>query len=181
SARRSGGRTDAGPFDCVVTIDDTDHAVTLSRSGAAFMVAWDGLELLLESDWRPGESLFHATLDGIAVTVQVAQMGTRLSLSWRGAASELTVRSPRAAELATRMPKREPKDLSRFLLSPMPGLMVSLAVNEGDEVRAGQALAVVDAMKMENVLRAERDGVVAHIKVAQGDSLSVDQVIMEFA
>ena len=79
------------------------------------------------------------------------------------------------------MPKREPVDLSRFLLSPMPGLMVSLAVNEGDEVRAGQALAVVDAMKMENVLRAERDGVVAHIKVAQGDSLSVDQVIMEFS
>ena len=91
------------------------------------------------------------------------------------------MRSPRAAELAARMPKRESVDLSRFLLSPMPGLMVSLAVNEGDEVRAGQALAVGDAMKMENVLRAERDGVVAHIKVAQGDSLSVDQVIMEFS
>ena len=79
------------------------------------------------------------------------------------------------------MPKREPTDLSRFLLSPMPGLVVSIAVNEGDEVQAGQALAVVDAMKMENVLRAERQGVVAEIKVAQGDSLSVDQVIMEFA
>ena len=108
-------------------------------------------------------------------------MGTRLYISWRGAEAKLTVQSQRAAELAAHIPKRAPKDLSRFLLSPMPGLMVSLAVNEGDEVRAGQALAVVDAMKMENVLRAERDGVVAHIKGAQGDSLSVDQVIMEFA
>ena len=111
----------------------------------------------------------------------MVQSGTRLLLSWRGAEAQLTVRSPRAAELAARMPKRAPADLSRFLLSPMPGLVVSLAVEEGDEVTAGQALAVVDAMKMENVLRAGRDGVVAHIKVVQGDSLSVDQVIMEFA
>ena len=180
SARRSGGQDDNGPWNYVVTVDETDHAVTLTKSGAAVSVAWNGREFLIESDWRPGDFLFRATLDGSAVTVQVARMGTRLHLSWRGAEAKLTVRSPRAAELAARMPKRAPKDLSRFLLSPMPGLMVSLAVNEGDEVRAGQALAVVDAMKMENVLRAERDGVVAHIKVAQGDSLSVDQVIMEF-
>ena len=124
--------------------------------------------------------MFCGTLNRAAVTVQVAQRGTRLHLSWRGAEADIAVRSPRAAELAARIPKREAADLSRFLLSPMPGLMVSLTVNEGDEVRAGQALAVVDAMKMENVLRAERDGVVAHIRVAQGDSLRVDQVIMEF-
>ena len=178
SARRAGF---AGPRQFVVSVDAADYALTVSPSGGAIAIAWNGREITFESDWRPGDTLLQGSLDGGGVTVQVAQLGTRLGLAWRGAEAELTVRSPRAAELAARMPKREPVDLSRFLLSPMPGLMVSLAVNEGDEVRAGQALAVVDAMKMENVLRAERDGVVAHIKVAQGDSLRVDQVIMEFA
>ena len=182
---QTGQRSFAGPEELVVSIEAEDHAVTLTPSGtpsgAAMVIAWNGREMLLESDWRPGETIFCAALDGAAVTVQVAQRGTRLHLAWRGAEAHITVQSPRAAELAARIPKREPADLSRFLLSPMPGLMVSLAVNVGDEVRVGQALAVVDAMKMENVLRAERDGVVAHIKVAQGDSLRVDQVIMEFA
>jgi propionyl-CoA carboxylase alpha chain len=181
SARRSGERSGGGTYEFVVSLDGTDHAVTLAPSGAAFKIAWNGTECLVESDWRPGQALFHATLDGTAVSVQVVQSGTRLLLSWRGAEAQLTVRSPRAAELAARMPKRAPADLSRFLLSPMPGMVISLAVEEGEEVTAGQALAVVDAMKMENVLRAGRDGVVANIKVAQGDSLSVDQVIMEFA
>ena len=178
---QTGQRSAARPEELVVSMEAGDHAVTLTPTGASLAIAWNGRNIKLESDWRPGDTIFHATLDGAAVTVQVAQRGSRLHLSWRGAEADVTVQSPRAAELAARMPKREPADLSRFLLSPMPGLMVSLAVNEGDEVRVGQALAVVDAMKMENVLRAERDGVVANIKVAQGDSLRVDQVIMEFA
>lgn len=178
---QTGKRAAAGSEQMIVSMEVGDHVVALNSSGAAIAVAWNGREVLLESDWRPGQTIFHATLNGAAVTVQVAQRGTRLHLSWRGAEAHITVRSPRAAELAARIPKRDAADLSRFLLSPMPGLMVSLTVNEGDEVRVGQALAVVDAMKMENVLRAERDGVVAHIKVAQGDSLRVDQVIMEFA
>jgi len=164
----------------IVCMEVVDYDVTLSSSGTGIAISWDGREVLLESNWRPGQTIFYGTLNRVAVTVQVALRGTRLHLSWRGAEADIAVRSPRAAELAARMPKREAADLSRFLLSPMPGLMVSLIVNEGDEVRAGQALAVVDAMKMENVLRAERDGVVAHIRVAQGDSLRVDQVIMEF-
>jgi propionyl-CoA carboxylase alpha chain len=178
---QTGQRSAARPEELVVSMEAGDHAVTLTPTGASLAIAWNGRNIKLESDWRPGDTIFHDTLDGAAVTVQVAQRGSRLHLSWRGAEADVTVQSPRAAELAARMPKREPADLSRFLLSPMPGLMVSLAVNEGDEVRVGQALAVVDAMKMENVLRAERDGVVANIKVAQGDSLRVDQVIMEFA
>ena len=178
---QTSARVDGAARELVISLDGGDHAVALAPSSAAIAVTWNGTECLVESDWRPGQALFHATLDGTAVSVQVVQSGTRLLLSWRGAEAQLTVRSPRAAELAARMPKRAPADLSRFLLSPMPGLVVSLAVEEGDEVTAGQALAVVDAMKMENVLRAGRDGVVAHIKVVQGDSLSVDQVIMEFA
>ena len=178
-ARHSARR--AGPIakrDYVVSVADVDHAVML---GEGDTVTWQGRELKLQSDWRPGETLFQGTIDGALVSVQVVRNGTRMSMSWRGAEVALTVRSPRAAELAARMPKREPMDLSRFLLSPMPGLVISIAVAEGEEIQVGQALAVVDAMKMENVLRAERQGVVTAIKVAQGDSLSVDQVIMEFA
>jgi len=176
-ARQSARRGPVAARDYVVSIAGADHAISLGETETGFAFG----DSVLQSDWRPGQMLFLGVLDGTDIAVQVARTGTRMRLSWRGADVSLTVRSPRAAELAARMPKREPKDLSRFLLSPMPGLMVSLAVNEGEEVRAGQALAVVDAMKMENVLRAERDGVVAHIKVAQGDSLTVDQVILEFA
>jgi propionyl-CoA carboxylase alpha chain len=93
----------------------------------------------------------------------------------------MRVLTPRAAELAALMPVKQPPDLSRFLLSPMPGLLVALSVGEGQEVKAGEELAVVEAMKMENVLRAERDGRVAKIRAQPGDSLAVDQVILEFA
>ncbi|MBT5038241.1 MAG: acetyl/propionyl/methylcrotonyl-CoA carboxylase subunit alpha [Rhodospirillaceae bacterium] len=178
SARRAGP---VAKRDYTVSVADTDHGVTLVENGTGATLTWQGRKQLLQSDWRPGEMLFQGSLDGTAISVQVVRNGSAMRMSWRGAEVTLSVRSPRAAELAARMPKREPTDLSRFLLSPMPGLVVSIAVNEGDEVQAGQALAVVDAMKMENVLRAERQGVVAEIKVAQGDSLSVDQVIMEFA
>jgi len=179
--RRTGGAGTAMQHDLVVSADDKNHAVSLVENNSEITVSWAGQEYFLQSDWRPGDTFFEGHLNGAAVTVQAVRMGTHMRMSWRGAEVTLTVRSPRAAELASRMPKRLPLDLSQFLLSPMPGLVVSIAVKEGEEVQAGQALAVVDAMKMENVLRAERDGVVATIKVAQGDSLSVDQVIMEFA
>jgi propionyl-CoA carboxylase alpha chain len=91
------------------------------------------------------------------------------------------VLAPRTAELAARMPIKAPADLSRFLLSPMPGLLVSVAVAVGQEVKAGEVLAVVEAMKMENVLRAERDGTVGKLHAKPGDSLAVDQNILEFA
>jgi propionyl-CoA carboxylase alpha chain len=87
--------------------------------------------------------------------------------------------SPRAAELLAMMPEKEPADTSRLLLSPMPGLLTQLSVDEGQEVKAGEALAIVEAMKMENVLRAERDGKVAKLCAKPGDSLAVDQVILE--
>ena len=113
-------RAAAGSEQLIVSMEVGDHVVALSSSGAAIAIAWNGREVLLESDWRPGQTIFHATLNGAAVTVQVAQRGTRLHLSWRGAETHITVRSPRAAELAARIPKRDAADLSRFLLSPMP-------------------------------------------------------------
>ena len=96
-----------------------------------------------------------------------------------GAEAEALVMNPKAAELQALMPEKTPPDTSKFLLSPMPGLLVSVAVAEGEDFKSGDELAVIEAMKMENVLRAERDGTVAAIKAAPGDSLAVDQVIME--
>jgi propionyl-CoA carboxylase alpha chain len=137
-------------------------------------------ELTVESDWRIGEPLFRGRVDGQPVTVQVARRGPSWCLTHGGTTLDVLVLRPRAAELAGRMPKKVPPDLSRFLLSPMPGLLVSIAVEEGQDVKAGEELAVVEAMKMENVLRAERDGLVSKIHVQPGDSLAVDQSILEF-
>jgi propionyl-CoA carboxylase alpha chain len=97
-----------------------------------------------------------------------------------GARIEVRVLSPRAAELNALMPFKAPPDLSKFLLSPMPGLLVDVAVQAGQTVRAGEKLAVIEAMKMENILLASQDCVVANVKAAKGESLSVDQVIIEF-
>ena len=111
--------------------------------------------------------------------MQVERKGIGYVLSRGGVQLDLRVLNPRAAALAALMPAKPPADLSRFLLSPMPGLLASLAVAVGEEVRAGQELAVVEAMKIENLLRAERDGKVARLHAAPGDSLAVDQPILE--
>ncbi|MBO6783819.1 MAG: acetyl/propionyl-CoA carboxylase subunit alpha, partial [Alphaproteobacteria bacterium] len=114
------------------------------------------------------------------VTFQIDRIGTAYRMTHRGVEADIRVLTPRAAELAAKMPEKEPPDLSKFVLSPMPGLLVSLAVEEGIEVRAGEEVAVVEAMKMENVLRASADGVVKTVHAQPGDSLSVDQAIVEF-
>jgi propionyl-CoA carboxylase alpha chain len=124
--------------------------------------------------------MVRGAVDGAAVCIQVDRQGIGWRLDHAGVQAVAQVLTPRAAELSRRMPKKEPPDLSRLLLSPMPGLLVRLAVAEGDEVRAGEELAVVEAMKMENVLRAERDGVVKTVHAGAGDSLVVDQSILEF-
>jgi len=112
--------------------------------------------------------------------VQVERSGSGYRLFYRGAEVNALVLSPKAAELNKLMLEKAPVDLSRFLLSPMPGLLVKLAVKEGDQVKAGEELAVVEAMKMENSLRAINDGIVAKISAEAGDSLMVDQAILEF-
>jgi propionyl-CoA carboxylase alpha chain len=107
------------------------------------------------------------------------QNGVRID--WRGLSVAARVMRPRTAALDRLMPVKVPPDTSKFLLCPMPGLVVSLAVSEGQEVKTGETLAVVEAMKMENVLRAERDATVSKIVAKPGDSLAVDAVILEFA
>jgi propionyl-CoA carboxylase alpha chain len=141
--------------------------------------------LTLISDWQVGQILFRGRVTGgkgdRVIIVQIDRVGIFYRLFHGGAQIEARVYSPRAAELALLMPKKAAPDMSRFLLSPMPGLLASLAVIEGQEVKAGEVLAVVEAMKMENALRAERDAKIARLHAKAGDSLAVDQKIIEFA
>ncbi|SEH89323.1 biotin carboxyl carrier protein /biotin carboxylase [Rhizobium tibeticum] len=133
------------------------------------------------TDWRPGDAVWRGNVAGQSVVAQIRPVLNGLRLDWQGLSLEAKVLTPRHAELERLMPVKLPPDTSKLLLCPMPGLVVSIAVIEGQEVKAGETLAVVEAMKMENVLRAERDLVVSKINAKPGESLAVDAVILEFA
>jgi propionyl-CoA carboxylase alpha chain len=135
----------------------------------------------LQSDWRPGEPVWSGSVNGKPVSVQVRPVANGFQLSWRGTFAKAQVYTAAEAEYARLMPIKIAADTSKKLLCPMPGLVRSIAVKTGQEVKTGETLAVVEAMKMENVLRAERDGTVKAIFAKPGDSLAVDAVILEFA
>ncbi|WP_126976975.1 acetyl-CoA carboxylase biotin carboxylase subunit [Frigidibacter oleivorans] len=168
--------------DWVVSLQGADHPVAIAadRDGATVTFA-DGTRHRVASDWTPGRTLARLTVDGGALVLKVDPIPEGFRLRLRGADLKVRVRTPRAAELARLMPEKLPPDMSKVLLCPMPGLVVKISVAEGDEVQEGQALATVEAMKMENILRAERKGIVSKINAAPGASLKVDDVIMEFA
>jgi propionyl-CoA carboxylase alpha chain len=134
----------------------------------------------VESTWRPGDSVFTGEVGGQAVAMQVKRKSDTYTIVHRGASASVSVRRPRIAALATYMLFKPPPDTSKLLLCPMPGLVVSIAAQAGQDVKAGEPLAVVEAMKMENVLRAERDGKIKRVAAKPGDSLPVDAVILEF-
>lgn len=136
--------------------------------------------IAIESDWTPAQPILRAKIDGVGIAMEVDRTPMGWVLTTDGVAEEVMVLSERAAELLALMPEKQAPDTSKFLLCPMPGLVVSVAVEEGEEIKAGQSLAVVEAMKMENILRAEKDGVVKKISAVAGDSLAVDAIIMEF-
>lgn len=136
--------------------------------------------IAVRSKWAPGKRRVKAKVNGVKMIAQLALFRGAVRLTHGGAEVNLDVRTPNAASLAEIMPIKVAPDMSKFLLCPMPGMVVSVNVNEGDEVKAGQALAVVEAMKMENILRAEQDGVVSAVKAGAGDVLAVDDVILEF-
>ncbi len=137
-------------------------------------------KLRVESDWVPGDSLAVLGVDGTPLVMKVGKVPNGFRLRLRGADMKVYVRTPRQAELAALMPEKLAPDTSKLLLCPMPGLIVKVDVEAGQEVQEGQALCTVEAMKMENILRAERKSVVSKINAAAGDSLAVDEVIMEF-
>ncbi len=165
----------------VVSVGAETFAVEVKEGPEGTDVSFAGNgTLAVRTNWTVGDVLMRATVGGLAMVVKVNFVRGGARLRYRGADLKIVVRSPRQAELAALMPLKAPPDTSKLLLCPMPGLVVSIAVAVGDDVQEGQALAVVEAMKMENILRAERSGVVKSIKVAAGASLRVDQVILEF-
>ena len=165
----------------IVRIGGRDHEVTVTPHEDGNLVSVDdGEEMDVVGDWGPGERLLEATIDGRKRVVQITRKGRGWTLTTRGAAHHATVMAPHIADLMRHMIDKVPPDLSRFLIAPMPGLLTRLEVKAGDTVEAGQPLAVVEAMKMENILRAVKSSTVKNVSAGVGDSLSVDQVIVEF-
>jgi propionyl-CoA carboxylase alpha chain len=153
-----------GPHALEVVFEDEDRAVQLTRI-----------------DWRPGAPLLRAELEGVAFTAEVAPAAEGYRIRHRAAAAHVLVLSPVSADLHDRLPPKKAADTSRMVLSPMPGLVVAADVEAGQHVSAGQTLFVVEAMKMQNIIRAERDGVLKIVGAKAGDSVSADDVLAEFA
>jgi propionyl-CoA carboxylase alpha chain len=173
------GRERRVPEDWVVIMNGEHHPVSILPADGGYDVSYEGNDYAVRSDWQLGQILFSGTVNGSAIAVQVQRHNQTYRLSHDGHRADITILTPREAELMKLMPVKAPPDTSRHLLAPMPGLLVSVAVKPGDEVKAGEELAVLEAMKMENTLRAERDGVVAKINFEPGASLEVDELIME--
>jgi len=168
------------PSEWVVVMNNEHHPVRVVSAEGGHDVEYEGHIYAVRSDWEFGQHLFSGTIDGQEIYVQVERNQQIYRLFHGGSQADVSVITPRAAELMRYMPVKAPPDMSKYLLSPMPGLLVSLAVKEGDAVKTGAELAVLEAMKMENTLRAERDGVVAKINYEPGASLAVDDKIIEF-
>ena len=167
--------------DWVVTLQGVEYAVNIDADHMGSTVKFvGGAVLRVSSDWTPGQPLAQVMVDGAVLTMKVAKISGGFRVRLRGADLKVHVRTPRQAELAKLMLEKTPPDTSKFLLCPMPGLIAQIMVAVGDAVQEGQALATVEAMKMENILKAERDGVVKSIAAVAGGSLKVDDVIMEF-
>ena len=166
--------------DWVVVMNKEHHPVSVVPAEGGHDVVYNGNTYAVRSNWEFGQHLFSGTINGEQIYVQVERRNQTYRLFHCGSQADVSVDTPRAAELLRYMPVKAPPDMSRYLLSPMPGLLVSLAVKEGDIFNAGERLAVIEAMKMENTLRAERDGVVTKINYEPGARLAVDDKIMEF-
>ncbi|MFL5338440.1 MAG: acetyl-CoA carboxylase biotin carboxylase subunit [Geminicoccaceae bacterium] len=165
-----------------VQLDQEVLAVDVEIHGPdALTVTVAGNKLHIALEWRPGQPLARATIDGRFLVTQVDPLLEGYLLTHGGAELRVLLRTGRAAEYAARMPLKAPPDRSRLVKSPMPGLIVSVAVAAGEEVKLGQELCVLEAMKMENVLRAERDGVVGDLKIKVRDTVAADQVLLTFA
>jgi propionyl-CoA carboxylase alpha chain len=167
-----------------VRLGDSESLLAITREGDRLLVRFEGGNKkghVLTSAWRPGDPVWSGTFDGRPIWVQVRTALNGFDVSHRGVETRAYVYTEREAAAARLMPIKQVADSGKAVRCPMPGLVVSIAVREGQEVKTGETLAVVEAMKMENVLRAERDGVVKAIKAKPGDSLAVDAVIMEFA
>ena len=167
--------------DFVVRLEDgTDHDVSVVAKDGGWDVTFGGERYAIRTDWQFGEPLYRGTINNEPFCMQVERRGLKYRLFHWGTQADIMVMTARAAHLQSLMPHKAPPDTSKFLLSPMPGLLTQVAVTPGQEVKAGEVLAKIEAMKMENVLKAERDCVVDAILAKAGESLSVDQPIISF-
>jgi len=179
-----GGKTVTRESERAVWLGEEEIRLTVKRENGVIEVRFhDGRARAsrVVSDWKPGAPVWNGTVDGHPATVQVRAIPNGFALSYRGVETRAYVYTEREAGYARLMPVRKAGDTGKQVVCPMPGLVVSIAVKEGQEVKAGETVAVVEAMKMENVLRAEIDGTVKKINAKPGDSLAVDAVILEFA
>ena len=161
--------------DWSVRIGDSDYDVSLAEEE----ITVDGEAVAIDMEYTPGSRMLALELAGEDLTVQLAKTRTGFDITARGATHSLRILPAHIAALAEHMIEKVPPDLSKFLICPMPGLLVKLHVGEGEEVQPGQPLATVEAMKMENILRAEKAGTIAKINTEQGESLAVDAIILE--
>ncbi len=178
SGRMPGASTTVAE-DWVVVVERVEHPVKIRAVDGGCEVDLEQRLFAIRGEWHPGQLLAMLQVNGEALSPQVKRIGAGYQISQGGASIQARVVSPRAAELNRHMLFKELPDLSRFVLSPMPGLLVSIAVSEGQTVKAGEEVAVVEAMKMENSLVATKDGCVVEVLAAVGDSLVVDQPILE--
>ena len=167
------------PNDWVVVMNNEQHVVSVVLVEGGHDVQYNGVTYETRSDWEFGQHIFSGTINGKQIYVQVEREDQTYRLWHGGSQANVSIVTPGVAKLLKYMPVKVPPDMSKFLISPMPGLLVSLAVKEGDVINAGQELAVLEAMKMENTLLAERDGVVAGINYQPGVNLAVGDIIME--
>ena len=164
----------------VVAIEGTNYPLTVDPIPGGYVIAWTDRRYQIVSDWQFRELVFRGTCNGQPICLQVERTGLEYSITHFGKQVKAVVMSAKADRLLARMPVKPLPDLSKFLLSPMPGLLREVAVVAGQSVRANEKLAVIEAMKMESILKAEKDATIKRIVVEAGESLSVDQVIIEF-
>jgi propionyl-CoA carboxylase alpha chain len=165
----------------MVSVDGEQHRVRIKPYQGGTLAVLDGGDLIdVIGRWSPGQRLLSVTIDGRGRTVQVRREGRSFVLTTRGASHRVQVMPPHVAELSKHMIEKPAPDLSRLLLAPMPGLLTKLDVAVGDKVEPGQPVAVMEAMKMENILRAPKAATVKATPAKAGDSVAVDQVIVEF-
>jgi len=165
----------------IVWLRGEAHPVRIRSIPGGQEVLREGKSFAVLTNWKIGEPLFAGTLNGRRLHVRLERIGMKYRMIHGGVEATVLVLTEHAAKAQALMPNKPPPDLSRFLLSPMPGLLTEVAVSPGQDVKAGEKLAVIEAMKMENVLRAEHDAVVKALLAKAGDSLAVDQPIIEFA
>ena len=165
----------------VVFIGDTHFAMTLDEIEGGYSIVCEGKRYDIVSNWQFRELVFNGTCNGQTICLQIERSGLDYRISHFGKQVRAVVMTAKADRLLALMPVKKAPDMSKFLLSPMPGLLREVAVHEGQKVRAGERLGIIEAMKMENILKAEKDAVVKRIVAQPGESLAVDQVIIEFA